>query len=300
MESYGTDLVISFIEMSGDGKRDQKAKIAFWDTTSANVNKLIWVEFPDQMITALKNADGVLYAFSGNVNARGFRVSQYIGGYSFKEIYYSETGEPPLPGAVDAILNRVLMGSHTTVPESDGCVYSVGLQNSRLGSGIFNVMRSTGGNSSTSISSVLVADNTELGFYVPIIGWTQAGEGSSGVSHGLDKQGTQYNNAPSVLWSSTFRIGQPFKITKIRIPLAQAVAASMILIPKIYTDDGAGTTYTLTTINNTNYPNSERNITYRLQNTTGQHNFWLELRWTGSALLTCNLPIIISGELIDD
>ncbi len=301
----GTDLAIALYEGSVANVRQARAKIAFWDKTSTNINKELFCEFPDQIITALRNVDGILYAFSGNINAQGFRISRHTGGYSFQEVYYSETGEPPLPGAVDGILNRVLAGTYTTVPENDGVVVSYGLQKAALGQGVFNVMRATGGNSSTSITALLVADNNEMGFMSPIIGWTQAGEGSTGASHGIDRQGTQYNNAPAVFWSQMFRIGQKFKITKVRIPLAQAVAANMIITPKFYVDDGI-TSYTggvdpgLAVINNTNYPNSQRNIVQRPQSATGEHNFWLELRWTGSALLTVSLPITIEYELIDD
>lgn len=309
-QANGTDIAIALYEGSTANLRQARAKVAFWNMTSTNINKIIFCEFPDQIITALRNVNGVLYAFSGNVNAQGWRLSRHTGSYSFQEVYYSETGEPPLPGAVDGILNRVLAGTFTTVPESDGVVTAYGLQKSALGQGVFNIMRSTGGNSSTSVTSLLVADNNEMGFSTPIIGWTQAGEGSTGASHGYDKQGTQYNNAPSVAWSQTFRIGQKFKITKIRIPLAQAVAANMTITPTIYVDDGitsyvGGVAQGLAVINNTNYPIptggiAPRNIVMRPQSMTGEHNFWLELRWTGSALLTVSLPILIEYELTDD
>jgi len=305
IESYGTDLAIALFEGFSDSAnpqnnvRQKRAKIAFWDTTALSANKIVWVEFPDTIITAMKNINGTLYVVSGNHTNQGFRVTKFVGGYTFEEVYYSETGEPCLQGAIDGTLNRVLMGSHTTVPESDGCVYSYGLQKTGLGNGMFNVMRATGGTSSTSVTAVLLADNSELGFYAPIIGWTQAGDGSTGVSHGLDKQGTEYNHAPSVYWSEMFRIGQHFKLTKIRIPLVQSVTTNMTIIPKIYTDDGNGTTYTLTTINNTNY-NGKNYIDYKLDNTTGRNNFWLELRHSGIALLTVGLPIIISYELTEE
>lgn len=299
IESYGTDLAIALYEGSLGGLRQPRAKIAFWDTTSASANKVISVEYPDQIITAMKNVNGVLYVVSGNFNSRGFRITRFAGGYSFDEVFYSETGEPCLPGAIDGTLNRVLIGSHTTVPESDGCVYAHGLQKTGLGKGIFNVMRATGGNSSTSVTAVCLADNAEFGFYVPIIGWSQAGDGSTGASYGMDKQATQYNNAPSVWWSNLYRIGRPFTINSIRIPLAQAVAANMTLIPTIYLDDGSSSV-ALTTINNTNYPNSQQNIVIRPQDLSGKHNFWLELRWSGSALCVVNLPIEIDYDIKTD
>lgn len=298
IESYGSDLAVALYEGSNTGLRQKHAKIAFWDTTSNNFNKITWVEFPDAIITAMKNVNGVLYVVSGNYKTRGFRITRFLGGYSFEEVFYSETGEPCLQGAIDAVLNRVVFGSHTTVPESDGCVYGIGLQKASLSTGLFNIMRSTGGNSSTNVTAVAFVDATELGFYVPVIGWTQAGEGSTGVSHGLDKQLTAYNNAPSVWWSSVQRIGKRFKITKIRIPLAQTLTSNMTLIAKLYFDDGQ-TSKTLTTINSTNYP-SKTHVVQNIEGATGENNFWLELKWSGSALLTVGLPISVEGETYDD
>lgn len=303
IESYGQDLAIALFEGSNTGLRQKQAKIAFWDTVSSNFNKITWVEFPDSLITAMKNVNGVLYVVSGNYKARGFRVSRFLGGYSFEEVFYSETGEPCLPGAIDAVLNRCVFGSHTTVPESRGCAYAIGLQKASLGTGVFNIMGATGVTGSTSVTAVAFVDATEMGFYTPILGWSEAGDGSTGASYGLDKQGTNYSNAPSSIWFPLQRMGMPFKIKEIHIPLAQAVAANMTVIPKIYTDDGAGTTWTLQTINNTNYP-GKFNIVQRggaLNETiSGKHDWWLELRHSGSALCTIALPIIIKGEFYDE
>lgn len=303
IESYGSDLAIALFEGANVGLRQKHAKIAFWDTTSTNLNKITWVEFPDAIIFGMKNVNGVLGVVSGNYKTKGFRVTRFLGGYSFEEVFYCETGEPPLAGAVDGILNRFVFGSFTNVPEADGCVYSFGLQKASLGNGLFNLMRSTGGNSSTVVTALAFPDATELGFYTPIIGWSQAGEGSTGATYGLDKQGTTYSNAPSVIWFPLIRLGKPFKITEVHIPLAQALAVNMTIIPKIYTDDGAGTTFTLPTINSTNYPGSF-GVVQRSDATgktiVGKHNYWLELRFSGSALAVVNLPITIRGEVYDD
>jgi hypothetical protein len=299
MESYGEELVVAFYEGNNSSLKQPRAKIAFWDTTSTNVNKMIWVEFPDQIVTALKNVNGVLFAVSGNINTKGFRITRFLGGYTFEEVWYSETGEPCMQGAVDGILNQFLVGGYTTVPESAGCVHASGLQKGAVGQGFFNTMRATGSGSSTTVTSLLVADNNEFAFLGPIIGWTQAGDGSTGVQHGLDRQVTTYSNAPSVWWSSVFRIGARFKITRIRIPLSQAVTSGMTVIPKIYIDDNI-TSSTLTTINSTNYPNGERFVTIRPDGLVGQNNFWLELKWAGDSLLTVGLPIEIDFEIIPE
>lgn len=308
IESFGTNVVVGLIETSITNKRDQRAKLAIWDTTSTNFNSIIWVEFPDPLITGIKNANGVLQVTSGNYNGRGFRVSKYLGGSSFKEVFYSETGETPMPGAIEALNNQLLIGTHTNVPENDGCVVSIGLQKAAMGSGVFNIMRSTGGTSSTSVTAMMFHEDgsgtpIEMGFYNPIIGWTQAGDGSTGVSHGIDQQQTNYSNAPSVWWSQVYRIGNPFTIDQIRIPFAQAIAANMTLTAKVYFDNGIASS-TLQTITNTNY-GGKRVANQKINNTgtaigRGENSFWLELRWTGSALLTVDLPIEIDFTVVPD
>ena len=293
IESYNSGLAIALFEGSSVNLRQTRAKLAFWDTTSNNFNTIVWVEYPDSLITALRNVNGILYVFSGNYRSAGFRITKFTGGYSFHEVYYSETGQPPFQGAVDAIVNRVLMGTYTTIPEPAGCVYSVGLQKHALGQGIFNTSRATGP-STCGVTSICSASNSELGFYSPIVGW--AGDGQ----YGIDKQGTQYNNAPSVWWSQVYRMGTPFRINGIRLPFAQAIAAGMTLTAKIYVDDGSNS-QTLTVIDTSSFPNSER-ATKGFHNIgiQGQNNFWVELKWTGTNLLTVALPIIIDYELIPD
>jgi len=51
---------------NGDMAQYADALIAFWDGESLDINSMIWVEFPDSLITALKNVNGVLYIFSSH------------------------------------------------------------------------------------------------------------------------------------------------------------------------------------------------------------------------------------------
>lgn len=314
LESYGSSLAVAIIEMSENLKQDPAGKLAIWDTTSSSFNEITWVEYPDPLITALKNSNGRLFIFSGNYHAKGWRCMQYMGGYSFKEVYYSETGEPPLPGAVDAILNQILVGTHTTIPVSDGVVTSVGLHKAALGTGVFNIMRSTGGNASTTVTAVLPVSEgastpIEFGFYSPIIGWTQAGDGSTGASHGIDQQQSAYNNAPSVWWSQMYRIGQPFQIERIRIPLASGITASTTITPTLYFDDGQAS-QALTVINSTTITAAAESGFGRVANVKlagdgtnimrGQNNFWLELVWSGQGVATVGLPILIEFDTVPD
>lgn len=305
LETYGSSLVIALSEVYGNSNGSQaksNAKIGFWDTTSQNVNQIIWVEFPDTIISCLKNVGGVLYAVSGAFNA-GFRVSRYIGGYTFQDVVYNQDSIVPFAGAVDGADEMLLVGGTTGMIDGAGTphrggVWSVGLQQRGLSKdGLFNVMSSADASTVTALS---IALNTSLGFVSPIIGWA----GKSGVQNegGIDIADTaDYSLSPALWWSQTYRIGQPFKITKIRIPLATPVTANTVVTPKIYVDDDqpSYSPYTLQVINWTNFPN-EQYILIQPTGLTGKYDFWLELGWSGVDLCTVSLPITIEYEIIDD
>jgi|ERR1051326_3586913 hypothetical protein len=290
IESYGSDLAVALIEGTNTTLKQKRAKVSFWDTTSTTYNKITDVEFPDPLITALKNVNGVLYVWSGNASG-GVRLSRFIGGYSFEEVLYLEEGVPPFQGAVDAEMNRLIWGAYMTDPESFAVVKAYGSKMKALGTGTFTPFTATSATTTnqivTAVKFVEQANNSRLR---PIIGW------ADNSAKGLDSISTTYGVSR---WdSSVFRIGRPFIIKKVRIPLAQAVAANMTLIPTIYVDEASSST-ALTTINSTNYPNSERNVVL-YPDVSGKHNFYLSLRWSGTALLTVSLPITIEVELLND
>lgn len=124
--------------------------------------------------------------------------------------------------------------------------------------------------------------------------------GSGGTTYQLFKQGTSYNFG---IWrSEKFKIGQPFKINKIIIPLSAAVAANKTIIPVIQFDDEL-TSSVANTVNNTTYPNSDKVIYLTSDNfaqaLSGDKNFYLELQFTGSALIGVTFPILFEVELIE-
>lgn len=124
--------------------------------------------------------------------------------------------------------------------------------------------------------------------------------GAAGATYQLQKKDTTYAFA---LWESEkYRIGQPFKIISIKIPLALAVAANMVITPVLKIDDDA-TTVAGTIINNTNYTNSEKLIFLTPDNfggnVTGDKNFYLQLQHSGSALLPVTFPIEVKVELLE-
>lgn len=286
IETFGNDLAVALIEGTDTTIKQKNAKISFWDTTSASFNKITDVEFPDPLITALKNVNGVLYVFSGNASG-GVRVSRFIGGYTFEELAYFEEGVPPFQGAVDHILNRVIWGGYTTDPESSASVFSFKSKKATLPMGIHNILKSTSSGTNGIVTSIKYLEQANNSKVRPIIGW------SDDSAKGLDKISTTYG--VSVWRSKMFRIGEPFQLKRIRIPLSQAIAVNMTLTVKVYLDDSTSNA-TAITINNTNYPNSENFIDKFISNIRGSHNFFIELRWSGTALLTVGLPITIIVE----
>lgn len=300
IESYGNYLVIALYEgtTTDDSTRQTVAKIAFWDTTSTNANQITWVEYPDQLVSAIKNVNGVLYLTSSNGYSSGFRVVRYIGGSSFEEVAMFEHGTTPFAGAVDGSGERLVFGTATTYPVSVGAVYSYGLRRSGLGQGLHCIGRTPTIGAQT--ITALKLNQGSLVFDNMTIGWRGNTSTNQGSGVGLVGTGVYSSSWPSIWHSAFFRIGQPFKITKIRIPLLSPLSTltDRSVIPKLYMDDES-TTYTLNTLNPTNYPN-KKTVTIRPENATGENGFFLELKWTGSVLCVVSLPITIEYELIDD
>lgn len=289
IESYGTDLAVALIQKPTSGSSLKNAVLSFWDTTSVSYSKIIDVEFPDTYITALRNINGILYVFSSN--GRGVRLSHFVGGYTLQEDFYLEDSYPPYAGAVDHILNKIIWGGFTSYPETSACVYAWGSKSAKLGKGLQTILKTTSAGANPYVGAVKhIKTATTWSKPQVIAGWIDDS------AQGIDSLSTTYG--VSVWRSEVFRIGKPFKINKIRIPLAQAVAANMTITPKVFVDEFSSSE-TLRVINNTNFPTSERNATL-YPAIEGKHNFSLELRWTGTALLTVALPIEIEFEFIAD
>lgn len=279
IETYETQLAVALIEGVSTGVKQKPASLTFWDTTSTTFSKIIQIEFPDPLITAMKNINGALYVWSGNANG-GVRLTRFYGGYAYEELFYFEEGYPPLQGAVDGEMNRIVWGGVTTYPESSVSVYARGSKNAKLGTGIHNILKTTSSGANGYVSCVKYLQTTNNSVRQPIVGW------KDDAGQGLDKSSTTYGT--SVWRSEVFRIGRPFQVRKLRIPLAQPVGANMTATVKIYTDNGSTST-TIATINNTNFNNKRCIAIYPQVN--AENDFFIEVRWTGTALMTVALPI---------
>jgi len=238
-----------------------------------------------------------LYVFSGPAAAaggagNGWRISRYLGGNTLQTIYRSEEGFPPPAGAVDSYADRIIWGTNITYPENAAIVMAYGSHDGTLPKGVYSVALADASASASDgmVTAVKYVEQASGSLPRPIIGWRDA------TNVGVDKVSTTYG--VSVWRSQTYNVGRSFKIARIFIPLAAAVGANMTLIPTIFIDNLSGST-ALATINNTNYAASERNIQY-YPAIYGRHDFLLELRWSGTALLPVEVPIEIEIELIGE
>lgn len=296
IESYQDNIAIGCVQGTNATTQMKKAVLLFWDTVATAPTKTIAVELPDQLITALKNVDGILYVFLGNAQA-GCHVVKFAGGYTFQEVGFWEECYPPLAGAVDHWMNRVIFGGNTSYPETSASVMAIGSKNAALSvnNPIFNILKTASAGANPQVTALKYVLQGTNKIRTPIVGW------KDDSTQGIDKISTTYG--VNVWRSETFRIGRPFQLKTIRIPLALAVAANMTLIPKIFLDEQTSSV-ALQTINNTNYTKSEKNIVQTMKPPTyavaGFHNFQLELRWSGTVLLPVSLPITIYGELLPD
>lgn len=122
--------------------------------------------------------------------------------------------------------------------------------------------------------------------------------GRNASTYKLFKKSTTYvfNN-----WRSpVYQIGKNFDVLEIIIPIYPDMTTNMSIIPVLYFDNEA-TNSIGTTINPTNYPDSDRMIVLTSKNFAnsvhGKNNFFLELQFTGSALAVVELPIEIELEV---
>lgn len=295
IETHQTDLVIALIEGVDTTTKQKPAKLSFWNTTDDSFSSITSVELSDPLITALKNVNGVVYVFSGNAKG-GCRVSKIVSGYQLEEIIYLPEVYPPLQGAVDHIFNRIAFGSNTVEPESSGSVFSLGAKEKQLPMGLHNIARLSLTGANPMITAIKYP--TQDGAIPPLM----IGGKDDAPAYNLEKYSTTYGNY-NVFRSDVFIVDKEFTIEEIRIPFAQAIAANMTLKVKIYFDDASNTpsagAKTLRTINNTNYPNGDRFV--RLQSEIRcKNNFFIQLEWEGSSLLTVSMPLQITIDINED
>lgn len=285
----GVDLAILAIQTSSNTTVNQgNAALFLWDTVSDSFYKQISIS--DSLATACINRNGQLYVFSGSAN-NGIRVIRYLGGDSWKTEDLIEEGTPPFAGAVDSVGDRLVWGAYTTIPETSSCVFSLGSKNPNLPMGRHNIIKTKSAGANPLTTALKLVQQESIAEPRLIVAWRDD------TTRGLDRLDTDNSETLGSVWRKLIVVGKRFVIRTIRYPLAKAVAANMTLTPKIYVDDASSST-TLTVINSTNYPNSDRFIRQEPK-VFGKNNFELELKWTGTVSLPVSTPIIIDLEILD-
>lgn len=327
MANYGSDLAVALYEGNTTQNTQQRAKVAFWDTTNPdNYYQITSTEFPDTFISAMINSNGVLYVFSGpnpkkyyddiqaeenNIRSLYTRVSRFVGGYTFEQIAFIQNCLPPTQAGADAMLNKILFAgllpavtfyTPSTYGNAGGggTIFSIG---SNL-SGISKVLNSITpayevSDEITAISAVkLVSDGyiNEGLFFTPKVSF-------NGIYY-ICKTSSNGSPIGNPSWKSQiYRIGKPFKITKITLNTTNG-DAQMIYV-NIFCDDSK-THYTQTTFGKGSQAN-DSHIPVRFENATGTNNFYILLTWDPSSAeissytpSSITLPIIIEYELLDN
>lgn len=287
IESLGTELAIGIIDGINTGVKQGNAKVLFWSTLASDTSYNRAAILPDPLITAMKNVNGQLYVFSGSASG-GMRISRYLGGETFEELYYADDQYPPFPGAVDCLINRLVWGASTTSPTTSASVMALGSKVRAFSMGVHNILKTTSSGTSpiaTALKYFKQGPTTQ-----PIVAWKDS------ARKGIDKIGTTYST--NVWRSQVYPLGQKGIIKNIRIPFAVKIAANMTVTVKVYIDDASSNT-TVKIINNTNCSDTERFVNID-PNIVFDNNFFIELTWSGTALFPIALPIIISGNLLTD
>lgn len=310
IESYGSSLAVALVQAESPDSNNRvrpPAKIALWDTTSQNYNIITNKEFTDSVIIALKNINGSLYVVSSmntTSNAEYVRVSVYMGGYSFREVAYYPYINTFLQGMISGTNNFLAVAGKSDTPRaSSNLIFSLGLPSGReeYFPKQFTPFVSTAGNTDD-ITAILATGRNYGGGLISSWARSPSDVGSNGDTRVETSFGTVFNNSQMQLWQSQiFRIGQPFKITKIRIPLAGVLPASGTITPTLIVDNVND--IALDTITSTKYGTNTQLITMRPTTSgagpVGDHNFALRLEFSSASLMVVALPITIEYELMD-
>lgn len=286
--SYQTDLVVGLIEGVSTTTKQKPARIVFVNVASGTVQSIditsiTQKELSDPLVTAIKNVNGICYVFSGFATG-GCRVSKIVSGYSLEEIVWlPEQFLPISSGAVDHILNRFVFGSNTVEPEVAGAVFSIGAKERALTMGLHVPLRATSAGINPVVTAVKYVEQDGK-IIQPIIGW------KDDTGYGLDKITTGSGDSIirlEIVIPETY--GSNFRLKMLKIPFVQQMDANMGFTVRVYADNANDSRDF--TIGNSNgisgkyfakiYPEIE--IT---------NNFFIQLEFSGSELLTVALPIM--------
>jgi len=172
ISNWGTDLVIAAFQTSGSSSIVQgTAALFFWDTIADSFYRQIPVQ--DALVTALLNVNGHLYVWSGNANS-GYRMSEYIGGETLRQVVMIQEGCLPFPGGVTSINDRVLWGSNIGYPADKAIVWAYGSRDNRIPAGLHCVVCTTASGSYPTTTCVKTVEQFNDSNPRVVVGWADA------------------------------------------------------------------------------------------------------------------------------
>lgn len=301
METYGEMLVIALYDGASNESNPRKAKLAFWDTTSANANSITWNEFPDNFISSIRNVNGVLYVFSRGPEQLGFRVSRVLGSNSFEEVAYIGYGYAPPHGAT-SVGKRLMFTSRTMSPENAAGVWALGVpSNPNALHNILRVEAQYSEDTGVPKPTALLAHSHAFEFMTsndgPIVGYSSNSQNQYSGILARAAIGSLFSANPNSLWvSQIYRVGQPFKILSIRIPVVEQLASSDTFTVGIKTDGGEGQSYSYQITGSADGTN-KLSYVVRPSALVGDNDFFITL--TIDSDVSISLPITITYELLD-
>jgi len=255
MCSFGTYLLIAFIEGTKTTIKQKPARLILWDTVSDSYEDVtVDKNFSEPIISALQplnNGSVMIYSGKGGTK-RGCRVDMFQSLNAVQPVGYYPDLFPPLQGAVDSYSGRNIFGTGCTIPATAGCVIAEGSPYPEMPMGTHNVIKSTLAGASPMVSALAYVqqDNADL---VPIIGCKDA------VSTQLEK-------------------------------LTDSTNTSLVI--KIYFDNGSKNT-TLATIDNTSDRwASKHEIDIKSENLMGKNDFYIQFEWQNGDILRSEKEII--------
>lgn len=278
------EIIVGLIEGSSTAVRQKPFALSIWSPTETAFTTLAQHEFPDPIVSAIVNANGNIYVFSGFASG-GCRISLLLSNYTLQEVAFYEDIYPPLAGAAEHILSRVLFGSAITLGGVNyGVAFALGSKKRLFsGQGIHGVLKSTAGSTSPMVTCLKYFKQDANFLLRPIIGW------KNNTDYGLDKLSTTYGT--SIFYSKKFILGGPFSIEPFFVPLQQAIGANMSIEIIAHYDDDESLNTSLITINNTTHPGVKNIRVDSAEKMHGMQSVFFEFKITGTALSVIGLPV---------
>jgi hypothetical protein len=291
--SFGEDVVAAAVQTTSSSVIQGSSALFFWDTVDTSFYRRLDVP---GIVTHVFNLNGILCWFAGSLSGKGgYSLYALLGERQYEPLVTVPEGFPPPAGAVEVVGSRVIWGSFLSEPENACVLLSYGSKDGRLAKGLHCVGRST--LTHTATDGMLTALKWVKQGTISRPELIMGGKNQTSSEYYLEKISTTYQT--SYFRSRIINLGQEFTVKYLKIPLGVAVGENMTIIPKVYLDNEASSA-AFTTINNTNHSGKKKVRVYSQAAARGETNFFLELKFTGTALCPVLLPITIGLEIHDD